>query len=230
GGQQRRSLADCERLGWPPGPSRGRPDQRRDVAADVVVGLRMPNGPLQTIVGDHHRPARARCRDLREHATDVPGGQIAQGDLADAIDDRLKQVPVERDGLLGASVQSLAQPVGYRLGNGVAAVGSPNAGFDVAVKLGELVLILLLCAARHFAAYPLPVRAVAERDRAAPPSGASLVMPRVAAIARVVEVDRIFAEPTPAHNGSLTPLAPSLAPNRSSQDRIVPLTCGAKGT
>src|SRR5262249_59464127 len=62
------------------------------------------------------------------------------------------------------------------------------------------------------------------------PAGASLVMPRVAAIARVVEVDRIFAEPTPAHNGSLTPLAPSLAPNRSSQDRIVPLTCGAKGT
>ena len=67
------------------------------------------------------------------------------------------------------------------------------------MQLPELVLDVLLGVAGHLAADPLAVGAVAKRHRAAPPPGAPLVKPRIAAVAGVVKVDGIIAKTASTH-------------------------------
>src|SRR5436305_2833828 len=81
------------------------------------------------------------------------------------------------------------------------------------MKLPQLVLDLLLGAAGHLGADPLAIRAVAERHLGAPPPKASFVVPRISAVAGVVEVDRVFTETTPSHSQSLTLWLPTWLPN-----------------
>ena len=86
----------------------------------------------------------------------------------------------------------------------------------------QLLPYLGLGAPGHLATHARTVRTPAERDGAHP--GA----------VRSIPVDRTFAVPTARssrHTADGTPtLALGLAPLRGLQDRIRPLTCGAKGT
>src|SRR5262249_17828531 len=148
---------------------------------------------------DHNRPARVRGRDVGEHLANVPGGQFAQRLLADAVGERLEGAAVERDGLLGTAIEAVAQPVLYRLADRVAAVRRREPGGEVSVKVLELVLDLLLGASADLAADPLSARPVAERHRATPAPGAAFVGTRIAAVAGVVEVDRVVAKSTSTH-------------------------------
>jgi hypothetical protein len=104
-------------------------------------------------------------------------------------------------------------PVFYRMADGVAAGRALDPGLDVAVKLGEFAFDLLLGAAGHLTPDPLAFWAVAQRHRTPPPARASLVVPRITAVAGVVEVDRVLAETAPAHAGSVTLWLPAWLPD-----------------
>jgi hypothetical protein len=155
----------------------------------------VPDRALQRVVHHAHRPAGARTRHLGQHPADILGGQLPQGYLADAIDDGLQHLPVERDRLFRTAVQAFPQPVLDGLAHGVPGEG----GLQVAVQLPELVLDVLLGLTGHLAADPLAVGTVAERHRAAPPAGAALVEPSVAAVAGVVEVDGVVTRTASTH-------------------------------
>ena len=139
-----------------------------------------------------------RDRDVGEYLADILGGQLAQQPLADAVGEWLQGTPVERDGLLRTAVEAIAQPVLDRLADRIATVRYRDPGAEVSVKCLELVLHFLLGAAAHLAADPLAVRPMAERHRAAPAPRAAFVGTRIAAVAGVVEVDRVIAKSTPA--------------------------------
>src|SRR5262249_43828181 len=119
--------------------------------------------------------------------------------LADAVGEWLEGTPVERDGLVRTTVETVTQPVLYSLADRIAAVRCRDPGAEVSVKRLKLVPDLLLSAASHLTADPLAVRPVAERHRAAPAPRAAFVVTRVSAVAGVVEVDRVIAKATSTH-------------------------------
>jgi hypothetical protein len=115
----------------------------------------------------------------------------------------------------------LGGPVIHGLGHRVTGRGlQPSARFGL--EFLELVPDLGLGPSGYLAPDPRTVRAPAERDRTHP--GA----------VRRVPVDRTFAVPRRAGVAITRTVAPSLALVlallRRPQDRIRPLTCGAKGT
>lgn len=81
------------------------------------------------------------------------------------------------------------------------------------MKLRQLVLDLLFGAAGNLGTDPLAISAVAERHLGPPPPGTSFVVPRVSAVAGVVEVDRVLAETAPSHSRSMTLWLPDWLPN-----------------
>ena len=111
--------------------------------------------------------------------------------LAAAVDEWLEGAPIERDGLLRAAVETVAQPVLDRLADRAATVRGHDPYAEVSVKGLELVFDFLLGAAAHLPADPLAVRTVAERYRGPPAPRAASVVTRIAAVAGVVEVDRV---------------------------------------
>ena len=88
----------------------------------MVVGFRVPDRALDRVVCDHDRPARARGGDVRQNLPDSLRGQLAQRFPADTVGERFEGVTVERDGLLGAAIEAVTQPVLYGLADRVAAV------------------------------------------------------------------------------------------------------------
>ena len=141
---------------------------------------------------------------------DICGRQLPERDMADRVDDRLKDVPVHRDGLLRPAPQPLGQPRRYRVGQRV-----PGPGRDLSVQLlterADLLPYLGLSAPRHGLPDALPARAEAERDDPAPPPGAVPVVLRVASGGVVLEVDGCLALAA-LHSSMLTRWLPELSP------------------
>jgi hypothetical protein len=86
----------------------------------------------------------------------------------------LEGTPVERDDLVREALETVTQPVFYRLADRVATVRYRDPGSKVSAEFLEPVLDLLLGLTAHLAADPLAVRCVAERHRATPASRAPL--------------------------------------------------------
>src|SRR5204862_5129395 len=87
-GQQSLRLIQREALRRPPATSLRRLYQGRDVASDEVVGLGVPDSPLQRVPGDLEGSGGVTRGELTERRSDVAGAQDAQRPGADGVEHR----------------------------------------------------------------------------------------------------------------------------------------------
>jgi hypothetical protein len=85
-GQQRLRLLQREALRRPSAAALRRLHQGRDVAADQLVGLSMPDRPFQRVPGDLQRPGGIPGRELAKGRSDVTRAQDAQRFGADDLE------------------------------------------------------------------------------------------------------------------------------------------------
>ena len=206
GGDDRNGLVQGQGLGRPAVLALGGVGQGGDVAADEVVGFGVPDGPLERQVP--HRDGRGGVPGGHggQRLADVGGGQVAELAGADDVEDRLADVLVLGDGLGGAAVEPVGEPVLGGLPHGVAGVAGLGGGpfVELGVQVAELVDHGGLGGAADLAPLALPVGGVAHGELAAPQAGAVPVAVRVGAGAAVFEGDAVFAAPAPGgHGGSL---------------------------
>src|SRR5271166_3561249 len=138
--QQGLRLLQREALRRPPAAALRRLHQSRDVAANKVVSLSVPDRSLQRVPGDLQRPGGVAGRELVEPQPDIARTQDAQWPGPDRVKQRPQQPFVQGARPLGRAVQALAQPVVDRLPHRVGARG-PNSGVHFLVqrlKLGSV--------------------------------------------------------------------------------------------
>jgi hypothetical protein len=88
-------------------------DQRRDVPADQVPALGVPQGPGQAIVRLLQR-RRGMCDcHLRKRSSYILHSQVAHRDPPDYREHRAQRIPVDLDRLGRPAWQALSQPVGH---------------------------------------------------------------------------------------------------------------------
>src|SRR6266568_5499473 len=151
-------------------------------------------------------------------------GQFPHFDVTDDGGDRLQDMAIERDGPGGPAVQAFHKTVVHSLLDRVAPRGL-HAEVLLGLEFPQLRGDLGTCAAGNFMPPPcLPVRPVTDGDG------------RVPAALGLILVDRSLAAPaTPAsgdrfaHGGSLTRLAPRLAPEDCLLVRFIPSTWWSYG-
>jgi len=175
---------------------RGGFTRARDVTPDKIIGLGMPDDPLQRVTGDLERTSRIAGHELAKRQTDIARGQDSQRPGADDLEHRPQQALVEGARPLGRAVQPLAQPVVHGIPHRVSA-GGPDSRVQFLMQRLELLPDFLLRSAEDFPSDPLPVWPVTKRDRSDIP------------VLRRSEVDRVLAATAAAdfrlgHGGSLT--------------------------
>ena len=93
--------------------------QGRDVAGDQVAGFGVPDGALEREVPHGNRRGGVPGRHGGQRLPDVGRGQVAELAGADDGQDRLEHVLVLGDGLGGAAVEPVGEPVLGGLPDGV---------------------------------------------------------------------------------------------------------------
>jgi len=88
--EKRGRLLQGQRPGRAPLPAAGRIDQRGDVPAHQVLGLRMADGAGQAVVRLLHGAGRVGARHRGQRGAHVGSGQVLQRPRADSGQDRLK--------------------------------------------------------------------------------------------------------------------------------------------
>ena len=128
---------------------------------------------------------------------DIGGGQLAELAGADDGQDRLQDVLVLLDGLGGAALEPVGEPVLGGLPDGVVDVAGlgGEALVELVVQVSELVDDGGFGGAADLAAGAGAVAGVPGGDLAAPQAGAVAVALGVAAGAAVFEGDAVFAAP-----------------------------------
>ena len=207
GGDHRDGLVQGQGSGRPAFLAFGGVGEGGDVAADEVAGFGVPDGALEREVPHRDRGGGVPGGHGGQCLADVGGGQVAEFPGADDGQDGLEDVLVLLDGLGGAALEPVGEPVVGGLADGV--VGVAGLGGDALVELGVQVAELVddggLGGAADLAAGAFPVAGVAEGDLAAPQARAVPVALGVAAGAAVFEGDAVFTAPAPgSHGGSLT--------------------------
>ena len=213
GGDDRDGLVQGEGFGGPALLAFGGVGQGGDVAADQVVGFGVPDGALEREVPHRDRGGGVPGGHGGQRLPDVGGGQVAEFAGADDGQDGLEDVLVLRDGLGGAALEPVGEPVVGGLADGV--VGVAGLGGDALVELGVQVAELVddggFGVAADFAAGAFPVAGVAEGEFAAPQARAVPVALGVAAGAAVFEGDAVFAAPAPGGHGDSIPVVGTIS-------------------
>jgi hypothetical protein len=226
--EQRGRLLGCQRLRRPSWLPFRCVDQSGDVAPHEVVSLGVPDDPGQAVVGLLQGAGRVARRHLRERRAHLARRQLGKPDRSEVGEQGLEGVVVGLDRLRRASGQAAREPVGDGAVDRVA-MQRANPGVQLGVEVLQLVLDLGLGLAADLLAAALAVSAEAERDLATPPArAAALVMPAIAALPGVVEVDRVLAEPAAPglrHDRKPNTWLPDWLPVRSLRAVLVPLTC-----
>jgi len=155
---QGNGLLECERLGRAAPLADGCVHERSDVAAHLVVGLGVPDGPGEPSVRHAHRPCGAGGRQVFQRQPDGGRRELAQRQCPDDVDERLQDFPLGADRLRRSARKTVGQPVLDRLRHGVGSVGHYPV-VQLIVQLGELGPDLGLVLAGDFLAPPLAVRA-----------------------------------------------------------------------
>ena len=125
------------RPSWPLGVSA----RAATLRADQVVGFGVPDGALERQVPHGHRRGGVPGRHGGQRLPHVGRGQVAELAGADDGQDRLEHVLVLGDGLGGAAVEPVGEPVLGGLPHGV--VGVARLGGDPLVELGVQVAELI---------------------------------------------------------------------------------------
>jgi hypothetical protein len=131
--------------------------ERGDIAAHLVVGLGVPDGPREPGVRHGHRPRGAGGRQFLQRRPDGSRRELTQRHRPDDADERLQDFPLGADRLRCPASKSIGQPVVDRLGYGVAGVRD-HAVVQLIVQLRELGPDLGLGLAGDLLAPPLAVR------------------------------------------------------------------------
>ena len=174
--------------------------KRGDIAAHLVVGLGVPDGPGEPGVRHAHRPCGAGGRQVFRRRPDGRRRELTQRYCADDVDQRLQDFPLGADRLRCPASKSIGQPVFDRVCHGVGSVCDYSV-VQLVVQFRELGPDLRLVLARHLLAPPLAVRAGLETDNATPAARTMPMGLRVAALPRVIEVDAVFTLPAPTRHG-----------------------------
>ena len=200
-------LVEGEGFGGAAGLAFGGVGQGGDVAGDEVVGFGVPDGAFEREVSHAHRGGGVPGRHRGQGLPDVGGGQVAEFAGADHGQDRLEHVLVLGDGLGGAAVQPVGEPVLGGLPDGVVGVAGlgGDALVELVVQVAELVDDGGFGGAADFAAGACAVAGVSGGEFAAPQARAVPVAVRVAAGAAVFEGDAVFAVPAPGRHGDRIP-------------------------
>ena len=166
----------------------------------------MPDGALEREVPHAHCRGGVSGGHGGQRLADVGRREVAELAGADDLQDGRQDVLVLGDGLGGAAVQSVGEPVLGGLADGVVDVA--GLGTDPFVELGAQVAELVyhggLGSAADLPPLALPVAGVAHGEFTAPQAGAVPVPLRVATGAAVFEGDAVFAAPAPgSHDGRI---------------------------
>jgi hypothetical protein len=178
---QGNGLTEGERLGRAAPLAGGRVHERGDVAAHLIVGLGVPDGPGEPGVRHAHRPGGAGSRQFFERRPDSRRRELTQRHRPDDADERLQDFPLGADRLGCPADETVGQPVPDRLRHGVAGVRD-HAVVQLVVQLRELGPDLGLGLAGDLLAPPLAVRAGLEADYTTPAARTMPMGLRVAAV------------------------------------------------
>jgi len=152
-----------------------------DVAAHLVVGLGVPDGPRQPGVRHAHCPSGTGDGQLFQRRPDGSRRELTQRHRPDDADERLQDFPLGSDRLRSPACETVGQPVPDGLGHGVGGVRD-HAIAQLVVQLRELGPDLGLGLAGDLLAPPLAVRAGLDADHAPPAARAMPMGLRVAAL------------------------------------------------
>jgi hypothetical protein len=133
GGDDGDGLVQGQGLGRPAVLALGGVGEGGDVAADEVVGFGVPDGALEREVAHRDCGSGVPGGHGGECLADVGGGEIAEFAGADDGQDGLEDVLVFLDGLGGAALEPVGEPVLGGLPDGV--VGVAGLGGDAFVEL-----------------------------------------------------------------------------------------------
>ena len=164
GGDDRDRLVQGEGFGGPALLAFGGVGQGGDVAADEVVGFGVPDGAFEREVSHRDRGGGVPGGHGGQRLPDVGGGQVAELAGADDGQDGLEDVLVLLDGLGGAALEPVGEPVVGGLPDGVVGVAGfgGDALVELVVQVAELVDDGGFGGAADFAAGAFPVAGVAE--------------------------------------------------------------------
>jgi hypothetical protein len=109
---QGNGLTEGERLGRAAPLAGGRVHEHGDIAAHLVVGLGVPDGPRQPGVRHAHRPGGAGSRQLFQRRPDGSRRELTQRHCPDDGDERLQDFPLGAD---YATPAARTMPMGLRV-------------------------------------------------------------------------------------------------------------------
>lgn len=176
--------------------------ERRDVAPDQILSLRVPDSPRQALVRLLHGARRMRRGHSPKCTPHVLSRQVVERDPADRPEQLFQRICINLDRFNdrpGRPSASHSSAVCRTL-----PVHRTDSGVEFGVQLPKLVLDLGLGLATDLLADPPAVSAEAERDNTAPPACTAPVLRRVAALSGVIEVESVVAIPAGARLADAT--------------------------